>query len=523
MANQRVFVSFSGLDKDRFVNKLFARLQAQPFDLWDYSAEGREIPGGNPIYDYLQDKIDSCDLFIPVVSCNSFASAFTCREMAHALDRFQYGKLRIIPLVATEVIGKNWPSPYDALGAEGLCIRYYELDFAARLSLENVLMRVCADMGVSFVPLIVEDPRLPFMDRFENELRDTQPSDAEGPSAERMIVTYRRLWSILNDFILAFQDGDYFKALAKINFFIATAEYDYSQHRFYFPYIVKSVCEMSCGRLVNALETLRSLDDLESKDENYYGALGFIKQQQGFHREAASMYREALKRDPDDPAAMAGILLNELLGGIPTDVDAALKVIDSGVIAVHADRMKALELKAFALAMAGRPGEAYAVYRQMVKNGHVTGNMVVNFAFVMKDIGLVSEAVGMLEDYCRKNPGDAVPLHTLASLCSALGDARRSRLYFADLVGKNPTNRQYVIDAAQVYYASGDIAKSKELANSLLAVGRTNLPTSSNDFFYDGFAQWFLGEFSRARYDFERSSMPEEAYYDKTMRAFGGG
>ena len=112
MRRPRLFVSFSSKDRD-LVRRLFSRLGAQPLDIWDYSIENQEIPGGADIALYLRDRIDQCRYFIPIVTPNSLTSPFTVIEVAHALTRCARPEFEIIPLVENDALDVlPWPSPY---------------------------------------------------------------------------------------------------------------------------------------------------------------------------------------------------------------------------------------------------------------------------------------------------------------------------------------------------------------------------------------------------------------------------
>ncbi|MHB8765899.1 MAG: toll/interleukin-1 receptor domain-containing protein, partial [Deferrisomatales bacterium] len=84
MARPKIFVSFSSRDLP-FVQRLFARLGAQEVELWDYSQEGQEIPLGEDLEEYLRRRVENVEVFVPVVTPNSFGSRYTRAEVRHAL------------------------------------------------------------------------------------------------------------------------------------------------------------------------------------------------------------------------------------------------------------------------------------------------------------------------------------------------------------------------------------------------------------------------------------------------------
>jgi len=198
MNRPRVFVSFSHKDNE-FVQRLFDRLRAQPLELWDYSREGDEIPGGCNVHHYLEERIERCDVFLAVVSPNSFASDYAKHEVTHALRQSRSGLLRIIPLVLTPYPQMpQWPGPYDELKKIlGYLVRpgasNSEERAEVRMSLEETLRRLCRVLTLEYSPLPVEDPRLPFMDKFDQELKDAQTKGKHFRNESRQIDIFGRL------------------------------------------------------------------------------------------------------------------------------------------------------------------------------------------------------------------------------------------------------------------------------------------------------------------------------------------
>ena len=59
--------------------------------------------------------------------------------------------------------------------------------------------------------------------------------------------------------------------------------------------------------------------------------------------------------------------------------------------------------------------------------------------------------------------------------------------------------------------------KCEELAVRVLDQKECRLPETNMDFFYDGFANWFLERYERADYDFERSKTEPSDHYNVLM------
>ena len=504
-----LFVSFSSGDREA-MRRLFARLEAQPVRLWNYADEEQEIRGGESISEHLRRRIDRSDVFLAIVTANSFRSAYTRLEVAYALERVATSALRIIPLVAAGApTPADWPAPYDRLAAR----RYREADFLDRESLERMIIALCADVGARHVPLPTLDPRLPFMDRFEAEIRQKCPHEAE-----RDLAIYGRLMAVLTEFQAAFEAGRYRRARSRIAFFVLMCEREFPRERFYYPYVVRGVCEMACGQLRAATETFVALKDHPALDENVFGGLGWICHQQGMYREALDHYRQAAARDNADPAARAGVLLNALLCGEDVDVRATLEAIDPSTVVHEEDRAKLEALRAFALAHAGSLDEAIAIYDSILRRGRFDADTLANFALALERHGRPRQARDLLLRFHAKFP-DPNLLHRLASLSFRIDDFALAARHFAALVRQHPWNRQYRIDAAQVFWRVGEREHAQELCAPLLDPRSFPLPQTPSDFYCDGFANWLHHRIERAEYDFARSGRPPEDHYRHVMAA----
>jgi len=395
MEKPKVFVSFASSDS-AFSRRLLARLRAQPLEVWDYSREGEEIPAGVRLVDYLQQRIGGTDVFMPVISPGSFASAYAPREVEHALRLLRAGRLRVIPIrlqrcawpagLATapaDPLNNPWPPPYDQLHD----LRYFEaaLGFfsgseqdaavqplepiarvaalrtiaaAERESLEKLLADVCRALDVPYVPLYVGDPQLPLLQRFEAELDTVVREGAHMRHAEHTRATYARLCDIRAELGGSLAGGDFDRALNSINYFIALCEYELPESRFYYPYIVKAVCLMASGQLPAAMDVLLPLQHHRLADESLFSALGVIHHRQGHYADAFIWYQRADKAAADrnifDLAAKHGSLYTALLCGANVDVEALLRQIEAAGVPRVEDRLKVQSLKAFAYARLGR-------------------------------------------------------------------------------------------------------------------------------------------------------------------------
>ena len=497
-------MSFSSKDYST-TRRLFARLGAQPLSLWDYSLEGEEIPGGMEITPFLTKRIDNCNLFIPVVTANSHDSQYTKAEVDYAMNCKRSGRLIIIPLVDREfAINKIWDEPFNHLRS----LRYYEVDFSSMKEIEEAINRVCLDMDITYVPLPVEDYRLPFMQKFEDELAREVPAHFE-----RTNSIHRRLHDALISFIVSFESGDYRQSANTMEFFISTCEYEFPEKHFYYPYIVKALCLMAMGDWTESQALLHGLLNHKNVkvDENVFGALGYIKQHQGCYEEAAAYYKEALNRDCNDPAAASGVLINNVLSGNLRAIEEFIDIMNKGAAEQPVrDRIKIDKVKAFALAAVGRSQEAWAIWQRLVEEGNAEPVDAINLSCVLVDMNRHEDGIRILEQFHDRFPESLELLHRLATLYWLTGRQKVAGNHFKFLIEKAPGNYQYRYDHLFALWKSGQKELAREAAQEFLHL---SLPAGRDDFFSMGLANWVLGHEERALYDFERSGKPMSEFY----------
>ena len=72
--------------------------------------------------------------------------------------------------------------------------------------------------------------------------------------------------------------------------------------------------------------------------------------------------------------------------------------------------------------------------------------------------------------------------------------------------------RRLMVNCAQMLLKAGQKKRACEVCHEILHGKLFNLPESQEDFYYDGFAQYILGNIERAQYDFERSQSFDSFY-----------
>ncbi len=503
----RLFVSFSSRDYP-FVRRLFASLRRQPLELWDYSLEGQEIPGGRRIVDYLQNRVANCDCFVPVVTPNSMKSHYVAAEVACALELGSRAELVLVPLVSQECCPeKDWLAPYAGLAP----YRFYRFDFALPTWLEQTVARLCRDLGIAYCRPPMDDPHLPFLDRLNRELDRRCPR-----RSERTISIYCRLEELRDDLVAALQAGDFELAIARAEFFTSTCEYEFPDQKFYYPYVAKAVCLLLSGRQMQAIDVLRELLGHPDVDENTYAALGYVRECQGAYAEALAYYAEAARADPRDPTARRGVILNSLLVGQTDGLQRCLAELES-LCRTAFDRHRTKELKAYALVCAGAIQEGLATYDELVREGSMEARIVINYSQALWEAGNPLQALALLRRFKTTFLQDAEFLHHLALRAFQCREEKEAGACFVELLRRQPPKRNWLIDAAQAYWCMGNHALARQVATRALTDETLPMPSTREDFYCDGFANYILGRHDRADYDFGRSRHPAEDHYSQIL------
>jgi len=133
-------------------------------------------------------------------------------------------------------------------------------------------------------------------------------------------------------------------------------------------------------------------------------------------------------------------------------------------------------------------------------------------AQILDQCGETELAVVFLNKYSSTRSNPAL-MHQLATYSAAIGDGERARHWFQCLVESWPENRQFVVEAAQTFWLTGDRKRAVSLCECAVDQPRQSIPTPDWDCYWDGFLNWICGRFERAEYDFVRAGVQREFHY----------
>ncbi|HNX78375.1 MAG TPA: toll/interleukin-1 receptor domain-containing protein, partial [Prolixibacteraceae bacterium] len=169
------FISFSTRNRP-VVREIMAGLRSRNIAFWDYSDEEWSIDMTAMILSRLKEEIDRCDYFLAVVSKESLdpdIGHFTRLEVAYALqEKKLHLENRVLTIELEGIKSSDYAGPYLPLKD----FMHYELIWnedkgKSILSFIGLMKRICRSVGVDYLPRISPHHRMPFWERFREEIR----------------------------------------------------------------------------------------------------------------------------------------------------------------------------------------------------------------------------------------------------------------------------------------------------------------------------------------------------------------
>lgn len=504
-----LFVSFSGKDQHD-MRKLFASLQLQELGVWDYSRDGQELLLGQPLDKSLMRRIDDCDYFIAVVSANSTHEQIghnTRMEVQYAIERGLMQQGRLLPFLLLNNQPGEWPGDYGQM--KGL-VRA-EADLGSFESLEEAVRGVCGWLSVAYVPPFLSDPRVFFARRF---MQEAQEADAITLSNDK----YLELMRILSRCAGKVLREEWGEALEEIMLFklFSDSKASRPEDRFYYPQIIKGVCELQLRDYGEAEKTFLAATRHPRRDESALAGLGHTYYGQRRYPEALGVFQEAFRLNPAERDIEFNILGTLLEAGEQAGDGAVLQHYDTLEMSPQ-DRFKVNKIKGILLYRQHKYREAAAVFGAM-RVEDMDDACADYYSSALEECGRKREAIAVLRAVAARLE-DTNLYHLLARAYLRMGEIDSClRVYEEKLSQPAHRTRQFLIEHARVLKAFGTAADGKrvrELCEAVLSSNCfPNTEMKGEEFFYTGFANYLLGRLERARDHFEWSSGFCDKFYD---------
>jgi tetratricopeptide (TPR) repeat protein len=500
----RVFISFSSADRD-FVRRLFYSLRGQGAAVWDYTRRGDEITPGASVPAVLRDHIDASDCFLTVVSKSSTApdtGSFVRLELEHALARGMLGQGRILPVVLVDRPPADWTGSFARLRTA----MYLEVKTADERGYDDLMVRICRFLGIPYSPPFLGDLRLPFAEQFRKEMREVITTPA----------VYDELAVVVDEFARRFKAREWPEAEETVSYLLLAARNKMPGTELYYPQIARAVCQMQLGRFAEAEELLLVATRHPRHDENSYGALGQSYFRQQRYDEALVAYSKALELCPNDERLE---LRFDMLG---TRIQLDQPIVDKEVLdqfdrkqldpAELADVEKMDGIVRYKL---GAYKEALAVFDRMRKERRDDAAVATYGFLCYVQTGSRPDALKRLRADAERL-GDTTVYHYLAFYSLLFGEFEAGLdVYRRFLCVPGRRTRRYMMEYASALAALGQVSESRRVCHDVLSRACFRRPSTAEEFYLDGLANYLLGNRERARYDFERSDGFRKKYYDE--------
>jgi tetratricopeptide (TPR) repeat protein len=530
----KIFISFSSNDLE-FVREFFYRLKSQNLRIWDYSQRGDEIPFGEEITGYLKKQIDNSEYFISIISKNStdkHIGRFTRLELSRAIDNGMLEKNKIIPVI----LNGEKPDIND-LYQNILNGVFFECRQDDSDQIEKVVEKICNYLGVKYNSPFMADSRLPFKEKFKEEI------------LSNISVTnsnYNELMTIIDDFF-KFYPNNWLKAWDCISYFIykwnflfqensyypqdeadnKTAVHNFkndnysgleeaSMKELYYPQIIKGICALQLGKFTEAEEIFLRAAGHAKKNEICFGGLGQVYYRQGRNRKALESYFEALKYSTKGPnlEIKFNILSLQHEMGIMDNVYSDILDELKNQKLHEDDYIKVLNLEAGLKYQNKLYIEAIAILDKLIKKGIHDETTVIYYYFCLRELGKYNEALNFLKKESETRD-EEILYHYLALYYVQLKKINESLvIYEKKLCDFKYRTRRYFVEYARLLKYNKNREKMITTCELVLDHIHFDNPQKPEDYYYDGFANYLLGRDERAKYDFERSGNLFQ-YYDE--------
>lgn len=322
-----------------------------------------------------------------------------------------------------------------------------------------------------------------------------------------------KLMPVIAEFNDHFESGNWEKSLDLISYFLSAIRYELPEQRFFYSWIIKAECERETGRLVRAEESIRIAADEKSEDPIVLGTFGYLHMRRRDFSSAAELFTKALACcGSSDKVIDRFYYIYPLLeiGGMPNRNDRKL-ILDADHSSWPQDSLLKLYNAQEILLYRGKEyRKGVDVFEDMRQQGLHDTMSVIYAHLCLKDLNEHAEAQALLTSAIRESKTNlklnvSNLYYQLAEFNLFLNEPRKAAaIYEKHLLDLEAKTRQCVVRYARILRKLGD-EKRMRIECSKMLNGMFPNPQTCEDFFYDGFAHFLLGNSERAHYDYERS------------------
>lgn len=537
---KRLFLSFSVTGDPpgrQFVRLLLARLGQQSIEPWVYELPGGQVRSGNSITAACRAQIEKADLFAVYVTDRAIESDFVDMEVAHALWVSTQRPLPVVPLLATTIPRRRWPPALDQItGYKGQMLLEPHVD-----AVETIVLDICTQLGVDYVPPRPVTPRLPLTQRVIDEVKTHMSTSGFDMS------DFDRLRKRCDAAVDAFNAGELERTRKLVDSILIDLELEFGLAKPYYPRIVHH-----SALLAEAYAGSGSFEDVERKfsalideagpllDANAYAGRGNARLARGKFKEALGDYVAAERHlDCPDPALFYNIVRARTLGGLSierAEIDRRRAEVDAGMATRQpGDLSRLCSVLALGYAYMGDSKAALGQWQDIADLSDVFPEVVLEICQNLhqqaadrygRSGATSATAQAVLGSYlaAQSEPDKAalVPLHHFeARMAYEAGDVGRSRRLIEPLIRRFPRSPIITVDGALFALTERDVSQARTLCRQVADLADHTIcqpGISLQEFHYaQGQAFWLLGRGPEARESFRRSGYPPTHAYEAVL------
>ena len=440
--------------------------------------------------------------FVPVVSAasvNPSSGRYMVMEIEYAAELGLIRQNRVIPLLLTAAKPKKWLKPFDMLMPLGVI----KINLDERRDYLRKIARLCRQMNVIYRPVLRNRPGLPFWKGFLDEVTAIRKRYPEAWD----------LMPVLTEFDCSCDCKDWRHArelITHYNYSIAylddnTAGVPNSR-------LVQAYCDCATGNPESAEPLLKQAAEELPDAASVHGSIARLHLLRKEPYQAREHLVAALARCGDASLRERMYYLHPMMElGEPIPEDDRSRVLTADVTDWETDERIALySVRCALLYQSARYKPAIDLHEAVHAEGlHSTATVLYAHLSLVK-LERTGDAeqtlIGAIEECGTNGSLDAAALNfQLAEFYLATDQIGKTlTIYEKVLTAPGTVTRKFAVRYARILGKLGDENRTRTECLQILG-GRFPLPSSYEDFYYDGFASYLLGNTERAKYDFERS------------------
>ena len=296
--------------------------------------------------------------------------------------------------------------------------------------------------------------------------------------------------------------------------------------KFYYPLVIRGVCELQLKEFVNARRTFLQATENQDGESNPLIGLGFAGLGHTYfslesYDKSLKAFQKALSFLSDDEYIQFNHLGALIYAG---EIDVDEKIFEKFDLSKLSpqESLKVINLKGIANYKKGKYDEAIQIFGNL-RWDDLDETSALYYSMALRETGSEEKAIDIL-NFAANKLKTANIYHHLADIFLGVGYVHEAILIYENFLC-NPENpnwwcRQFFIEYARILTYIDQVAnhsKICEACEKVLDLGLFKPPQSKEDYFYLGYANYLLGKDDLAEYEYQRSAGFCEMYYNEIV------